>query len=571
MAHEYGFDRRRLVSGVLRRYWPYGLLIVVLVLVWLAMALRGFDLGFTGDMLGFEYHYDRLGLWGGSRWLLDEWERHLLGTVYSASIHQLFPGQAAAWYAMSFVTHFVVGGVTFLLSDTILRGRWRWLSFAAALIFVFHTRQIQGHLELPTGGLRKTALALSLLSLWFHVLYLRDRRQRALWHEVSLATFFVSVWMYEQTFLFFLLHPLIAYFEETFDTPERSFFNWLRQRWRQLIVDSFWYPPIVAVYLFLLKVLFPASGFGTDVSAVAMLGQVATALRLEFSPTEFVTRVAPTFQGEWLILTLVLALAVFAVIWVWRHSDNSVVRGRELAALLVIGAALFAANLLSIAPTRVGHDARALYPAAVGLAMVVSGGLAWLGGRYLPARIGQGIYAVMVALLVATGLTYTFHLQTGYIEANTIRQQVLDAIRDAVPDVDEPPYFLILSDAHPDDDLRLNAQDINFPYTFDLMYGVDGSAADAIYADLTDAPPLADVHGSDYSGPYIVIEDEGIYSPLRPGQPIDPSRLIVLYYDSHTATASVLEEVPGELLDGAFTNIIRRADTPLRTNFELLQ
>ncbi|MBC7813528.1 MAG: hypothetical protein H7175_20385 [Burkholderiales bacterium] len=556
------------MSGAVRRYWPYLLLMAVLALVWLAMALRGFNLGFTGDMLGFEYHYDSLGLWSGSRWLLDEWERHLLGTIYSASIHQLFPGQSAAWYAMSFVMHFVVGSVMFLLSDTVLRGRWRWLSFAAALIFVFHTRQIQGHLELPTGGLRKTALALSLLSLWFHLLYVRKGRQQARWHELSLATFFVSVWMYEQTFLFFLLHPVIAYFEETYDVSERGFFGWLRQRWRQLIADSFWYPPIVAVYLFLLKVLFPAGGFGTDVSPSAMLGEVSTALGLEFSSTEFAARILPTFQDDWLMLTLAAALLVFVGILLWRRSDKSTVQGRELWALLVISAALFAANLMSIAPTRVGHDARALYPAAVGLALVVSGGLAWLCGRYLPARIGQAVFAAMVALLVSTGLTYTFQLQTDYIDANVTRQQVLSAIQDAVPDVDEPPYLLILSDAHVDNDLRLNAQDINFPYTFDLMYDIDDAAADAIFYDLTEAPPEADVHGSVYAGPYIVVEDEGIYSPLRPGQAIDPSRLIVVYYDSQTGTAIVLDEVPPEALVGA--NIVRRAGTPLRTNFGLI-
>jgi hypothetical protein len=65
-----------------------------------------------------------------------------------------------------------------------------------------------------------------------------------------------------------------------------------------------------------------------------------------------------------------------------------------------------------------------------------------------------------------------------------------------------------------------------------------------------------------------VVEPEGIYSPLRPGVAIDPNRLVILYYDSQTQSAHVLDEVPAEML--ATANIVERAPIEWRTNYDLL-
>ena len=39
------------------------------------------------------------------------------------------------------------------------------------------------------------------------------------------------------------------------------------------------------------------------------------------------------------------------------------------------------------------------------------------------------------------------------------------------------------------------------------------------------------------SGQFIVVEPEGIYSPLRHGEPIDPDRLVIVEYSSASGTA----------------------------------
>lgn len=539
-----------------RYLWPYLLLIGVLALVFAAMAWRGFGLGFAGDMLGFEYHYDRLGFWEGSRWVLEGWKRHLLATVYSASIHQLFPGQSAAWYALSYLTHFLVGVVSFLLADTVLRRQWRWLAFSAALIFIFHVHQIQGHFELPTGGVRKLSLALALLSLWCHVLYVRGERRNSRWHEFSIATYVLSLFLYEQTALFFVIHPLIAYFEER------------RVRLWQWVMDSFWFPLIVAVYLFLLRVIFPTEGAGGDTSLSAILERMRVSLWLEFDPALNAERIAPAFQWTVFLLTGIVFAVVFLGLLVWRR--RTVITGTTIPEhrtnvvyLIALGLGIFGANLLSVIPTPF-LDSRLLYPAAVGIAYVIVGGLALL----MNVPLGKVVYAALVAFLIATGLTRTFQIQQDYIDANVPRQRVIDAIQAAVPSLrgDVPPYFLLVSDVRLSDDLHLRVQDTNFPYMFGLLYPVDNIAADGVVYDLPQSlAPALDEAGSAYQGPFIVVEPEGIYSPLR-DEVIDPLRVVILFYDSETDTVAVLDELPESPQD----NIINRTSRPLRTNFELI-
>jgi len=564
----------------IQRLWPvqrpYLFLVGILLLVFLALAAIGLDLGFVGDVLAYEYHYDRLGTRGGMNWLVNvEWQRHLLASIYSAPIHVLFPGQSAAWYGLAFLIHFANGVMVFLLVDTILRGRRRWIAFSAALIFVFHALQIVSHFEFPTGSHRKAALFLAMLSLWLYIQWIRHGRQGRWWRDFSLVTYMVAVASYEQTAFFFLLHPIVAYYEDRHNHAVGNPFRWLIG----VGLDSLWYPLFFAAYMFVLNQLFVQNDHVT-LSIGRLVEQAAGALNLEFSPAEFWSRLSSTFQSEWLLLTGAVGAGLFVTIWVWSQraaldteprADTSSASGELL--LVILGAAIVAVTILAVAPTDwalSGHP-RLIYPDAVGIAMAVSGGLALLVARMPNAAAGRALFGLAVALLVAPGVTRLFQVQQDYIRENVAREAVKAAILQAVPSWkgDVPPYILIVSDAHPSRDLALHAQDVKFPLMFDMMYGMDGIAADAIYPDVpASAAPAPDLPGSRYNGPFIVVEPEGIYSPLAPGIPIDPSRLVILFYDSQTKTARVLDELPPDVL--ATANIVQRAPMEWRTNHDLI-
>ena len=176
-----------------------------------------------------------------------------------------------------------------------------------------------------------------------------------------------------------------------------------------------------------------------------------------------------------------------------------------------------------------------------------------------------------IAVLVAAGFSGLLSIQSEYIRQQAARQAVLNAIQSVISQVstDPLPYLLLVSDAHPSNDLWLYAQDNRFPYTFDLMYDVTGMPVDALYMDVdpADAPP-PDVPGSRYQGKFIVVEEEGIYSPLRPAEPIDPSRLVIIEYDSTSQTARILDELPEDVL--ARANIVERVPIEWKTNHSLV-
>src|SRR5215216_6804250 len=89
------------------RYLLLALLVILLGAMWLALLARGLDLGFTGDLLDYVYHYERLGTFGGMHWLVTEHlQRHLFAPLFSAPIAYLFPDQSAAWYAYALLAHF---------------------------------------------------------------------------------------------------------------------------------------------------------------------------------------------------------------------------------------------------------------------------------------------------------------------------------------------------------------------------------------------------------------------------------------------------------------------------------
>jgi len=551
--------------------WRTPLLLLVLLfgLTWLALVLRGLEFGFTGDLLDYAFHYDRLGTFGGMRWLVTEHlQRHVIAGLVSAPIAYLFPGQAAPWYAYLFLVHFIDAILVFFLANTLLHGRYRWVSFAAALVFAFHVVQVPTLLGFPTGGHRTTALGFSLISLWLYVLY-RRRAGRG-WLELSFIGYVVAILLYEQTVLFFLLHPLFAYLEDARAGNVRFNLRWLLR----LAVDSAAFPLFVVGYLFLLSVLFPPSDQLT-LNPEHLLNQVRGGLLLTLDPAYLLAIIGSAITAAPL-LTLAGVLAVFGLLaGMMRHTPTTpgAHSRRALGGLAVIGLALIFASVLGVSPSEwaIADHPRSVYAASVGLGFLVAGGLALLLSYVPTAGVRVALFSLAVALFVGSGFSEFFVQQDGAQARADIRDRFFAAVHAAVPavDRDNPPYLLIYTDAHPTDDLWLYAQDNRFTLAFDWLYGTNDMPVDVIYANLDPAlAPPDTLPGRRYNGQFIVVEPEGIYSPLKPFVPIDPERLIVVAYDSATGEARVVDSLPADVRASA--NIVERAPVEWRTNHALL-
>jgi hypothetical protein len=571
-----------LKASSLSRYMPvrlssggsYLLLGVILVSIFLALVAVGLNLGFVGDILNVEYHFDRLGLGEGIRWTLTYDRKHFLLGEFYALIYWLSPGQSFGWYASSLFTHLFNGILVFALADWLLRGQKRWLSFSIALIFIAHTRQVETLFEIATGGHQKISAGLAFLSLWLYMKYVRDRRRNPLWREFSIASYIVSIMLYEATILFFLLFPLIAYLED----KQQGLFQGKKTWVIQVVRETFWYPLLAFVFLGLYTLLLPNTNQWLSFSPGRLVQQFTGVIAAEVAPGVFVERVVPALEQSWWLLAVSIILGVFLIVWGWRRRETMPDLTRpgqenDVVILMVFGVALLAANILTVAPTAwpLADHPRLTYPGTAGIAMIVSGSMFQLLSLIRDRAIRQGIFALGVAVLVGTGTTRIFQMQQHYVSENESRETVKTAIREAIPEWNGsvPPYLLVVSDAHPTRDLALHAQDINFPRMFDILYGVQGIAADAIFSDVpASLAPSPDLPGSRYIGPFIVVEPEGIYSPLNPGVPIDPQRLVIVYYDSQTQSAHILDELPADVL--ATANIVERAPIEWRTNHALI-
>lgn len=548
---------------------PLLLLILIFGLTWLALVLRGLEFGFTGDLLDYAFHYDRLGTFGGMRWLVTEHlQRHLIAGLVSAPIAYLFPHQSAAWYAYLFFVHFVDAILVFFLGSTLLHGRYRWVSFAASLLFAFHVVQVPTLFDFPTGGHRTTALAFSLLSLWLYVLY--RRRGPRDWLELSFIAYAIAILLYEQTVLFFLLHPVIAWLEDTRAGNARINLRWLLR----LAVDSAAFPLFVVGYLFLLRVLFPPSSHLVTDPAF-LLRQFGGGLTLTLGPAHLLATILSAIAVAPL-LVLGGGLVSFGLLaGMQRHTPppTDAHARRDLAGMTVIGLGLVLVSVLGVSPGQwlIVEHPRSVYAASVGLGYLVAGGLALLLS-FLPAAAPRVVlFALAVAVFVGSGFS-EFFIQQDVSQARTaIRNRFFDAIQTAIPavDRDNPPYLLIYTDAHPTDDLWLYAQDNRFTYSFDWLYGTDDMPVDVIYANLDPAlAPPESTPGSRYNGQFIVVEPEGIYSPLKPFAAIDPDRLVIVAYDSVTGTAQVVDRLPDDIRAAA--NIVERAPIEWRTHPDML-
>lgn len=556
----------------LKRLFPYLLLISILALTFLILALRGLDLGFVGDVLAYEYHYQRYGIQGGMHWLVAEhWHKHLLAPLFSASVHLMFPGQSAAWYATAFLAHFASGVLGFLLADTILHQKLQWLSFAVALMFVFTSFEVPANFEFPTIGVRSFALSLFLVSFWSYLSYIRTGRQNLAWYYVSLVSYLFGLMSYEITTFFFLLYPLAAYFEDRsagLITPRKRI--WLAKVAGEIVL----YPIFIALYLYFLWVLFPQEGSFTLTSSW-ILRQIVNGIQLVFSPSAIWERIAPAFQPDIVLLTLLIWTGVFFAFWLWMQRTEATHVERQQAnsltrKLAILGAAMVSLNILSVAPTA-WDNSRLLYPSILGSALFVLGGLFWLLDLLMRPMMQRAVFATVIAFFIATGAIRLLQVQGEYIHRSLMRLKVLTAIESTVPSWsgDVKPYILFISDAHPDDDLWLHGGDINFPYMFDLMYDTYDIAADVLYFDIPKlSAPSPNLPSEQYIGQFIIADEEGIYSPLRPSEPIPPERLVIIYYDSQTDTATIWDEIPSQMIEQA--NIVQRVPIDWRTNYRLL-
>lgn len=558
------------------RLYPYVILSIVLLVFFVLLAMLGLNLGFVGDILGFEYHFANEGITGGLQYTLDHDRRHFLSGIFYAVLHFLFPNQPAAWYGTSIGLHFLNAIIGFLLTDTILNGKRRWLSFAIALVFAFHLNQVVDHFEIATGGHLKLSLGLALFGLWSYLRYVRGGRQAVLWRDCAGITYVIAFMLYESAFLFFLINPLIAYVE---DRRAGRLTTWQRWLW-QNIQDTFWYPVFFLIYVGLLSVMIPPAKDRFFIGHIP--NNIIGALRSEFWIGDYLNQLSPLLNGAGLPL-LAAAGAVFAVIiGIWRHADLPEDSGRDpmpalsdLGYLILFGAGIVTTNVIAVSASEwyLPDAPRLIYPAAFGTAILICSGIVWLI-EHLPARnLQTGVLAIAVVLLIAPGAVRFIQAQAQYEDEFVARQKVVDAVVRAVPawQGDTPPYLLLISDLQPNE-LALHALDIRFPYSWDMAYGVEGILADAVYR--TDNPrfpqdlPAADEPIERYVGTYIVVENNAIYSAVRPGIAIDPARLVIIYYDSITDTAQVLDSLPEDVRTNS--NIILRDPIPLTTNFSLI-
>lgn len=525
------------LQQTLRRGWSHITLAVILLATYGAMAVRGFNLGLYSDVLAYIWHYETRGIRGGMNWLVVEhWQRHLAGALASAPIQVLFPGDDAIWFAIALGLHFTNAFLFFAFVDDWTRGKYRMVVFVGVLLFAFDTLQIDSHLTFGTATHRKASMTLTIVFLWLYMRYVRGDRQRMVLYSFSLLAFSLGNAIYEQALLLFLIFPLFALIE---DWQKPVVKPWWRYGLR-VAFEMFPFGFFVLSYAYLIDVLFISSN--VEASAGYVVGQVGGAVNAMLNPLAIVTRIGTVFTSAWIVLAALVTAVLAALLWRWGHRTESMQSGSWQ--LLALGAGIMLLNAVSVAPTDFSlvTAPRLVYTAGLGSGLLIAALLDWLR-RVIPSRQAGGVvFAGVSALIIGTGAAHFFQQQQFYLVRDDAREAVKAAIYTALPGWDEetPPYLLIITDAHPFDDLALYAQDIGFPFMFDLMYSTEGILADAVYTDIEASPET--------SGQHIIATAEGIISPLRPDLRIDPARLVVISYSSTSDTAEVLDTVPPDVL-----------------------
>lgn len=557
--------------------YPYLLLGVPLGCIFVVLLFRGLDFEPVGDNLQRLYLYETLGIRDANMFMIVYGHGHPLANLITSVIYILFSSKTASWLITSLLFHFVNGLLCFAFLDFLFLYRWRWVSFSASVIFIFNIRQFQSIFEVPIGSFLYLSLGLALLSVWFYILYVRHHRQNIWWRDFSILFFVFAFLIYETAFTFLFVYPVLAYLEDRRDADRRYWPGLVRQ----YIQDLFWYPVAFGCYMLILFLVLPP---GSHVGISNMVDVFIRMLSFELGFSSLREQLALLAQSGWILAALAFGAVLFSVLfaWAWSPDPDKVVTGqqdnRSFAIVGISGVLLILGNLALVAPTgwSVSQHPRLGYPLAMGLGLFIAGGMAWLLSHISAVVIRRIAYAGLVTLFGVTGFTGLLRIYDAHYQENRSRAAVINAVRSAIPGwaSDAKPYILLYSDAHPSEDLGLNAQDVNFPLMFSLLYGLDWIDADAIFFDVPqEAKPEAGISADRYSGPYILVEDGKIYSPLRPitpraYQPGDANQVVILYYDSQSGKVQLVDELPADVLEKG--NIVVRGDSTLRTNYDLI-
>ena len=537
----------------------YAVLALILAVAYLALAARGFRLGFYSDIVAYQYHFELRGVVGGMNWLISEyWQRHLLGGLFAIPLHLFAPDRYDLWYALTLALHFLVGPFIFLLVDTLQCGQRRWLSFAVVLAFIFDPLQTPSNIEFPTGWDHRMFLICALLSLWAYVRFVRARRRQPGWFMLSFFTYMLAIMIYEQSFFFFLLHPIIALAEDRRFGRRR----WTRRYLGLTIRDALPFAGFLLIYIYLLQILFSGDSFAMRLAPAHLAQQTAAGLAAVFSPLDLARRLvhAAAISQWWLVALLALAVCVAFLIWIPRGGDD---RQRAIWTPPMLAGFGFLLALLSVfnsAPTimPLPLHTRLLFAASFGQALVVIGLLGWVAARF--RRFGATAFALALAILLAPAISFLYEHQAIHQERGRVGERAFASIYEAIPNfaAGAEPYLLLVTDRDAETELYLHPRDINFPRVFALHYGIEHFRADAALFDDAGARKPARIQ----------LREDGILSPLLPGELIDYDRVIVVTYDSGDNRATVLDRLPDDVLQRGNFDI--QADVTLKTNWSLL-
>ncbi len=537
----------------------YAVLALVLAAAYLALALRGFRLGFYSDIVAYQYHFELRGVVGGMNWLITEyWQRHLLGGLFAIPLHLFGPDRYELWYALTLALHFLVGPFVFLLVDTLQCGQRRWLGFAIALAFIFDPLQTPSNVEFPTGWDHRIFLIWALLSLWAYLRFIRSRRRQAGWYMLSFLTYMLAIMTYEQSFFFFLLHPVIALVEERRPgEPRLTARNlWLHAR------DALPYAFFLLIYVYLLRILFSGDSFAMSLSPGHLARQTAEGIAVIFNPLDLASRLAQAAaMGKWwLVALLALVVGAFFQLWIPRSGGDSQSAVWTPPMLAGLGLLLALLSIFNSAPTNMplALHTRLLFAASLGQAFVLIGLLGSAVDRN--RRIGGTAFAAALALLLAPAISFFYEHQAIHLQRAQTSERVFASIFDAIPEyaAGAEPYLMLVTDRDAETDLYLHPRDVNFPRVFALHYGIANFRADAVLFD----------HDGARKPARIELREEGIVSPLQPGELIGYDSVIVVAYQSADNSVTVLDRLPDEVLQQG--NFKSGADVRIETNWSLL-
>ena len=241
------------------------------------------------------------------------------------------------------------------------------------------------HCEFATSTQNKVSLMFAILSLWSYVKFVRGQRQQLGWYILNIVTFMFAIMIYEQSFLFFVLHPLIGFVE---DRRSDEFRLDLRYLWLT-IRDSLFHVIVLAIYVYLLLVLFGIGNSSLRLTPANILTQISDGLVLQFSPLAIADRIriAMSVSQAWVLGTVALMVALPFGIWIWiteRESFRSAGTDRltpwSPKWILVLGFVLALLNIVNASPTNwpLAWNVRLIYASTLGTGMVIVAAVAWL-------------------------------------------------------------------------------------------------------------------------------------------------------------------------------------------------